>query len=432
MFHGLRSTDLIMEDQAVQEVPTTMPEDVVQGALLALRCLTKDEIVLSIVRMVRLSAMSHTKLQTALKRLSCCSGLEELHFVDAKDGVKLPKAVACQVQVLSILSPRALTLKNLVQVGCAPKKLQLYCVDYDTALALHGAWKGWTHRCKNVDITWSGSLLPKYEHIDAWYESIDCDCCYYLVGDDDDEHVEDVRYESEHRYWSLGSQFAMRLMPKSDVEEIEGHYGWKPVFLRDWLRNQQTHQEEQPIVDRLAEEGCLTVVVSPEEDYILGAALLKQFVRDILFRDEQRVQRLHVAVPLEEETQPVAANVAARLVHEAASAGVQELIVSSLVFMELADKPLPATVTSIGVVDDFVPREFVYQLPMTLAMLAADPRIVWMQNFPLREDGSDWEKKEWLETVEDSCRNAERRGVLAMGGGAACWSGGCVRRKIRV
>ncbi|KAI0564270.1 hypothetical protein FGB62_28g210 [Gracilaria domingensis] len=353
VLNGLRTTDVVMEEYALQDVLTAMPEDVVQGALLTLRWLNEEKRVSPIIRKVRLGAMARNELQTVLERLRCCVALEELWFVDAIGGVRMPSEVVRRVQVLSILSPRSRTLRGLREAGCSPKKLQLFCVDDDSAVQLYGVWGDLTRRSETVDVTWSSSLVARYEKCDIQFEG------WYLPIDDG--QYMNMQIDSDCRYTAFGPQQAFRMYPWT--EDGEGRrYGWNPVRLNDWLPskswNMNMLREPLPCSNMLGEEGLMTVVVN---SYSIGTsllandgALLKQFAFEML-SGERRIDKLHVALPRYEMKNGTrhTAKVAAQLVHGFALAGIRELVVSALVFTELAHERLPMTVTSVGVIDDF-------------------------------------------------------------------------------
>ncbi|KAI0558329.1 ATP binding protein [Gracilaria domingensis] len=168
MLQRLRTTRLELNDGVPHNVVATMPDDVIQGAMLTLRG-SKRGAACRAMRVVRLNAMERGQLQAALNRLRKCFALRVLCFVDVEGGVTLPGELARRVKVLSITSPSPHTLKALRDARCAPRMLRLCCVDDASAFELHDVWEALTRESRTMDVTWSGGLVPRYEYDGIWY-----------------------------------------------------------------------------------------------------------------------------------------------------------------------------------------------------------------------------------------------------------------------
>ncbi|KAI0558320.1 hypothetical protein FGB62_218g08 [Gracilaria domingensis] len=272
MMHSFRITHIQLDEGVPRDVVTIMPDDVIQGVLLALR--SSGGLACESLRVVRLTPMTCTQLQAALNRLHGCSALTELCFVDEGKGVRMSKGLARRLKTLSITSPRVSTLKALREARCAPKILQLCGVGDEAVFELHKVWRELTRKSTSVGVTWSGSLVPRYE-------------CYggrYLPFSDAQLQM---AIESTRRLVPLGPMYASSVRALNDERTIETALGWKTVLVSDWLK-QQYIQDQMPVVektsllelDMLEEEGLLTVVVEPFCD---NGRMYDQDIKDFMF-----------------------------------------------------------------------------------------------------------------------------------------------------
>ncbi|KAI0558328.1 hypothetical protein FGB62_218g06 [Gracilaria domingensis] len=438
MMQNLCTTSMLLDEGVLRNVVSRVPNDVVQGTLLSLRS-KRGGSQCAALRVVRLSAMAPVELQAALNRLSGCSSLRELCFVDAGGGVRLPDDVARLITTLSITSPRACTLKALHKARCAPKILRLCCVSDDVVFTLQDVWVELTHKSVAIDVTWSGSLVPSYE-----YDKV----CFLPERRNVD--LERVQLDSQHRRVPLGPQYSTSFRYTDDDGAIEGPLGWKPVEMCQWCDS--SSEREQLRLDMTEEEGLLTVVLAhrliAEDLRENDDDLMKMFVRDMVMEfpikrrkwnreDEEqnilyshdvvgggcgRVDKLQIIVPLYcRHMELLAAEAAALLAAKVAAAGVHELVVSTVVFMELVDVVLPGTLRSIGIVDVFTDTTFLDALPAMLEKLVNGSaasgvrRSVWMECMRLRDDGGALRTEAVLKRAEEACRRAEMKGLCAAG-----------------
>ncbi|KAI0566324.1 hypothetical protein FGB62_9g410 [Gracilaria domingensis] len=406
MMYVVSTTSLVLVEGVPHDVMTAMPDDVLNGTLLTLFA---DRSGMNALRVLRLGVMSRSELRLALALLQGCPALTELWFVDVPGGVTVPKEVARRVEILSIASLHTSTLDSLLKEKCRPKRLRLNCVDNGTRAGLYDSWMRLTLKSTKADMTYAFELQI---------------CMSILMYERLVREQHDIfRVHTERRSSPFGPPYAsiMRL-----TDDRKG--GWKTAWISKWIQ-QAAEGAQQREVELCAEEGLLTVVMDgPNEAIALQEdddALLKRFVREIIspVNPDGRVEKLQVLVDkFVGEQGMTMANVAARLVAEAASSGgVRKLSVSSPVFLAFEHVPLPASVDSVGVVDELVCSSFVRALPATLEALARRAALlgtrwyVWMQMMRLEHNEDALQRETLLREALSACRLAERDGLCATG-----------------
>ncbi|KAI0558312.1 hypothetical protein FGB62_218g010 [Gracilaria domingensis] len=410
-------TRLEMVEGITRNAVVAMPDDVTQGALFALR-ISYQHSFCRALRVVRLGAMERHQLQTVFKRLHRCSKWLEIGFVDAEGGVKLPNELKRRISRLSITSPRWYTIRALREAFYGPKILQMCCVDDDAVFELANAWETLTRIAGIIDVTWTCGLTPGHKY----------DGMFHLPVSS--AQLTSMEIDSRRRTVPLGPQYASSFRSRNYWDPINV-VGWKAVRMKHWLRGRRCRssyliQKFELELDMLEEEGMLTVVVESltqaKELLLDDGALMKEFAQEVVVGGDRPIDRLQVLVPSVCDSERLTAITAAWLAVEVAAASdVRELVVSSLVFNELADVPLPATVRSVGVVDHFTTSTFLHALPASLERMATDAaaskvrRSVWMQSMRLCDGGDAIGMEVLLKRGDTACRRAETKGLCATG-----------------
>lgn len=417
MMSALHTTSIIAEGSRSCNVPTVMPDDVVQGTLFALRVIRDGEAV-NKLGTVRLCAMAGDKLQIAVDRLRACTQLRVLSFVDVDEDVSIPAAVACRIKKLAITSPRAQTMRHLDQMQYVPRLMFSY-EDFIMALDLLDAWVGFTRRIINTNVTW---LSVSGVEDDESYEDGGRGFLADSLWQDDCLHVGSG---------FLGASFGPPPTTAMSVyERLVAQIGFEPVLMSQWRPN-QTGQLRTTLV-QFEETDVLSLIVDTplvaEQLLQDECALMRSIVNQMLAGfNAGPTLRLLVWVPaispIDGEDMHSLRKAAAKLaVYAARKGGFRQLLVRAPVFVALKNMVLPESVSNVGVVGvegESVCTNFVNALPAVLAALTcrtatAPPRSVWMQHMKVLDCCNDLCTAEKLRHALSACRLAEAKGLCVV------------------
>ncbi|KAI0564000.1 hypothetical protein FGB62_31g127 [Gracilaria domingensis] len=438
---------VLMDEDVPYDVvkAVSMPDDVVQGALMALRTSSKA------LRVVRLSAMHPLQLQAALEILRCLPSLKELSFVDAASGVTVPRVVSRRLHTLSIVSPRTRTMKSLFQARCAPKKLQLLRLEMVDGQKneLNVLWPRLTRQCRSADVTLVEIGEKTYDPPGDWAEQWDPPFT--------NEQCEQMRIRRRFGPgdFEVSRTVCMRAPAEENLEE--GRFGAATTLVSDWIAEYILRIDDDGPNHREADGGALVELHCQDSDeaesdeeesdeegsddrwipeskrwdceywsesssahdmlYRNNGTVAKDFVDEVVGSNGIDTLLLTTtAAPYCSATTSLTGALAVSRIAVAARK-VRVLAISAAAFSVLKEVRLPKDVIEqVGVVDMYVTRAFVKALPGALRTLASCKavRSVWVAaGIPLRGNHEGREKE--LRRAERACRRAEAVGLCATG-----------------
>ncbi|KAI0560988.1 hypothetical protein FGB62_95g063 [Gracilaria domingensis] len=425
MSSALRATTVQMEDEVPYDVVASihMPTDVVHGALAALRTGGAS------LRTVQLSTLTQSQLQAAMQFLRHSPLLTELCFVDAQDGVDVPKEVALRLQTLSIVRPQERTLYSLCKGRCAPRNLKLLNFNdrHCPADVLDDMWRRLTRKCTSIDITQADCRL------DAWTPPLTNVQRHEMRIK---ERRGEAQFEVQHTYClrAEGLEDGRFVASTTSVSQWiatsyinDNNDGGAMVVLHcECEDDDELEDEEAESVDDDDDQevddgfrwmcGSLNEISSAHD--ILqrnGGTMAQDFVQEVVGANGIGTLLVTTAPPgsCSSATAWVAGLSAIKLAKEAGK--VRVLVVSSSVFPVLRDVYLPKCIERVGVVDYYATGAFLRSVPATLNTLSrqTDVQSVWMADIPLREKGKHGKMD--LKLAVSACRHAEADGICAAG-----------------
>ncbi|KAI0560834.1 hypothetical protein FGB62_99g019 [Gracilaria domingensis] len=409
------TTRMLLENNALGDVVSTMPDDVVQGALLTLR---SHQTSLSTLRTVRLGVLQRDQLQAVLTLLQRCCALKELWFVDVPGGVTVPKEVARRLDSLSIVLPHQHTMSTLDDAAFLPRRLQMLRVSGDAAQMLYRMWTQWMRACTRADVVWAGEGGSKRFPY-AWH----------LPPED----IFRVPMQIGHSERLFDARCMLHLIHESTTEmERDDSFFRKTTLIRDWLKYALKSPYGLLPMTPMRRGRILRPVLTVVLDCVStantlmsdGGKWISLFATNVVCYEYQgRIDTLLVALSPHCSAKDARAAATAAALVAAAVKEVRVLATSATVFGALKHVSLPRQVRSVAVLDQYVTNAFLSAVPTTMAALSKSAvdiglHSVWMENMTLRDhrdDDNARQREALLRNAEAACRRAETCGLCAAG-----------------